>query len=129
MLVSEHTGVEGKLFKEMLTNTNIISYYFNKMETFLSRKNNSSHHDKNSGDRTLFTIDPDLEVNQNEEQKVFEDALEEESESGEDHSRLTPRSNVSEIGDDEEEYYYVKTLFKDFSEPDVIKTGYLLPIS
>lgn len=36
---------------------------------------------------------------------------------------------MSVIEDDQDEYYYVKTLFRDFTEPDVIKTGYLIPLT
>jgi len=41
----------------------------------------------------------------------------------------TPLSGRSVIADDQDEYYYEKTLFKDFTEPVVQNTGYLIPLS
>jgi hypothetical protein len=126
LLVADYDNFSGSVFKDVLLKTKMIAYYFNKLEAFLSRKHKQSSR-PSTGEKMQFCIDYDLEENK-EEEKVFENA-ELESADGEESKYNTPRSGLSVIEDDEDEYYYVKTLFKDFAEPDVNKTGYLIPIT
>lgn len=125
-IIYEYENADGKIMKEVLLKTKMISYYFNKLEAFLSRKHKQSAHSK-SAEKNQFCIDYDLEENNKEEMKSH-DGSDMESNDGEE-SKYTPRSGLSVIEDDQDEYYYIKTLFKDFSEPDVINTGYLIPIT
>jgi len=118
--------------KEVVINVKMISYFLNKLEAFLSKKQSSSSHGS-TNENMQFCIDYELNTdtlntnNLAEEEKNFDSDVE--STDGEEGRSYTPRSEMSVVEDDEDEYYYTKTLFKDFSEPDVLKTGYLIPIT
>lgn len=125
-IVRDFENVSGKILKETVLKVKMISYYFNKIEAFLQRKQHQSSK-RNSTEKMQFCIDYDLEDNK-EEEKTFEGSdLGSVDEEGSKYN--TPRSGLSVIEDAEDEYYYTKTLFKDFTEPDVIKTGYLIPLT
>ena len=85
-------------------------FYKNQVNQFanvnFSHKNNTSHHDRHSAnDKTLFTIDPDLEINSKEETKVHHKNSDEESEPDE-TGYMTPRSDLSVVEDDEGEFAF-----------------------
>lgn len=124
-LVMEFENIDGKILKETLLKTKIVSYYFNKIEAFLSRKQKQSSN--KAAEKSQFCIDYEMDGHK-EEDKNFEGS-DLESNFGEESKYNTPRSGTSVVEDDQDEYYYVKTLFKDFTEPDVMKTGYLIPIT
>ena len=127
-IVADFENCPGKILRDVVVKTKIVSYYFNKLEAFLSRKQQNSHHSP-SGETMHFCIDYEANMNGLVEEEKSNENSDIESTDGEDNKFNTPRSEMSVVEDDEDEYYYTKTLFKDFSEPDMLKTGYLIPIT
>ena len=127
-LINEFEGIDGKIFKDVWLKTRMASYYFNKIEAFLSRKHRQSSHKKQEDKKTFF-IDYDLDLQPQEEKKNSSTNIDFESSYGDGTRNSTPRSGLSVVEDDEDEYYYVKTLFKDFTEPDAMMSGYLIPLT
>jgi hypothetical protein len=125
-LINEYEDIEGKVFKDVWLKIRMVSYYLNKIEAFLSRKHKQSSN--KSKEKMQFCIDYELDQNHKEEDKDGQ-ITEFESSYGDGTKMSTPRSGLSVIEDDEDEYYYTRTLFNDFTEPEVIKTGYILPVS
>jgi hypothetical protein len=126
-LINEYEDIEGKIFKDVWLKARMVSYYLNKIEAFLSRKHKQSSN-KKSKEKMQFCIDYELDPNQREEDKDGQ-INDLESSYGDGTKISTPTSGLSVIEDDEDEYYYTKTLFNDFTEPEVIKTGYILPVT
>ena len=125
-IINEFEGAEGKVFKNIWLKTRMINYNFNKIEAFLSRKHRKSSHKKTEEKKSFF-IDYDEDLLPKEEHK--NSPYDFESSFGDGTKVSTPHSGLSVVDDDEDEYYYVKTLFKDFTEPDVMKAGYLIPLT
>ena len=117
----EYTEEEsGKLMSRLLAQVELIDFYLSKVEFYLGKKQQSAE-----------TRDHDENADSGEEpsrSSSFQGSSKVDIETGPSSARSTGSSSAKpkQIGHFDLQDEYIK--FKDFSEPNILKTGYIIPL-
>jgi hypothetical protein len=148
------SSTSGNIHKNFLTQIEVIDFYFSKIETYLGHKHRNSLQRMGTGTDSNYSGSPKSSFS-DRPHTTIEDEMKNEFEVVDNNSNFKRQSKRFEFPNDEEDEvnskrlnclinsdrgglkqseslqddFEKKALFKDFTEPDVYKTGYLIPLS